>query len=149
MSAEDWTIVGIVTAGVGTIIGGVVKLVGSRAERDRADLDTADLALRIADRADEATARHKHALGTCEEQLRAMRDVQAEDRARIARLERAHRDLADLHALCPSRIALLESEQRIARQMLADLMRGNQSTPPRGIHPDELRAAQAAEETRP
>lgn len=141
MSAEDWTIVGIVTAGVGAVVGGVVKLFGSRAERAKADLDTADLALRIADRADEQTASHKRALGTCEEQLRAMRDAQAEDRQqqaedrrRIARLEREH-------AQCPERIERLERQVRHLSM---------QSTPPYGVHPDDVhRAVAAQEETGP
>ena len=105
-------------------------------------LRAAEHAEREAERADEQTASHRVALGTCEEQLRAMRQQQAEDRARIDRLEREH-------ATCGPRIAHLEQEARLSRTMLADLMR-NASTPPSGLYvPDDVRAAMAQEDTGP
>ena len=135
---------------VGVILGAITALwrtvFGSKAERADANERAAELALRAAEHADERAERadesHRMALGTCEEQLRAMRHQQAEDRARIDRLEREH-------STCGPRIAHLEQEARLSRTMLADLMR-NASTPPSGLYvPDDVRAAMAQEDTGP
>ena len=136
-------IIGMVLGAL-TVLGGLWRIVfGTKAEQIDANARAAELALRAAEhageraeRADEATANHRVALGTCEEQLRAMRHQQAEDRARIDRLEREH-------STCGPRIAHLESEQRIASAMLADLM----ATTPHGRYTgDDVRAALAAQE---
>ena len=130
-----------------TVLGGLWRIVfGTKAERADALERAAEISLRNAEhaderaeRADEQTATHRVALGTCEEQLRAMWHQQAEDRARIDRLERKH-------STCGPRIAHLEQEARLSRTMLADLMR-NASTPPSGLYvPDDVRAALAAQE---
>ena len=123
---------------------------GSRKERTDASERAAEIALRAAEhaedhaeRADEETASHKRALGTCEEQLAAMR---AEIRARDEATAEAFRLMrADLDALRAEN-AKLRHEQEVARGMLADLMR-NASTPPSGLYvPDDVRAALAAQE---
>lgn len=140
---------GIIGAVLGalTVLGGLWRVIfGSRKERIDANERAAEIALRAAEhaderaeRADEQTANHRVALGTCEEQLRVMRQQQAEDRARIDRLEREH-------STCGPRIEHLEAEARLSRTMLADLMR-NASTPPHGLYtPEDVRAVLAAQE---
>ena len=134
---------------LGAVAGFWRTVFGTKAERQDANERAAELALRAAEhaderaeRADEQTASHRMALGTCEEQLRSVRQQQAEDRARIDRLEREH-------STCGPRIAHLEQEARLSRTMLADLMR-NASTPPSGLYvPDDVRAAMAQEDTGP
>ena len=144
---------GIVGAVLGamTVLGGLWRIVfGTRKERQDATERAAEIALRAAEhaeehaeRADEETASHKRALGTCEEQLAAMR---AEIRARDEATAEAFRLMrADLDALRAEN-AKLRREQEVARGMLADLMR-NASTPPSGLYvPDDVRAALAAQE---
>ena len=144
---------GIVGAVLGamTVLGGLWRIVfGTRKERQDANERAAEIALRAAEhaeehaeRADEETASHKRALGTCEEQLAAMR---AEIRARDEATAEAFRLMrADLDALRAEN-AKLRREQEIARGMLADLMR-NASTPPHGLYtPEDVRAALAAQE---
>ena len=140
---------GIIGAALGalTVLGGLWRTVfGTKAERQDATERAAEIALRAAEHADERAERadesHRMALGTCEEQLRAMRHQQAEDRARIDRLEREH-------STCGPRIAHLEQEARLSRTMLADLMR-NASTPPHVLYtPEDVRAAMAQEDTGP
>ncbi len=144
---------GIVGAVLGamTVLGGLWRIVfGTRKERQDANERAAEIALRAAEhaeehaeRADEETASHKRALGTCEEQLAAMR---AEIRARDEATAEAFRLMrADLDALRAEN-AKLRREQEVARGMLADLMR-NASTPPSGLYvPDDVRAALAAQE---
>jgi chromosome segregation ATPase len=144
---------GIIGAVLGamTVLGGLWRIVfGTRKERQDATERAAEIALRAAEhaeehaeRADEETASHKRALGTCEEQLAAMR---AEIRARDEATAEAFRLMrADLDALRAEN-AKLRREQEVARGMLADLMR-NASTPPSGLYvPDDVRAALAAQE---
>ena len=144
---------GIVGAVLGamTVLGGLWRIVfGTRKERQDATERAAEIALRAAEhaeehaeRADEETASHKRALGTCEEQLAAMR---AEIRARDEATAEAFRLMrADLDALRAEN-AKLRREQEVARGMLADLMR-NASTPPHGLYtPEDVRAALAAQE---
>jgi len=134
-----------------TVLGGLWRIVfGTKAERQDATERAAEIALRAAEhaderaeRADEETASHKRALGTCEEQLAAMR---AEIRARDEATAEAFRLMrADLDALRAENTKL-RREQEIARGMLADLMR-NASTPPHGLYtPEDVRAALAAQE---
>lgn len=123
-----------------TVIGGLIRIVfGTRRERTDATERAAEIALRAAEhaderaeRADEETASHKMALGTCEEQLRAMGN-------RIDRLEREH-------GTCGPRIAALEREQLLSKRMLADYMRTG-STPPSGLYTgNDVRAAMAQED---
>ncbi len=132
---------GIIGAVLGalTVLGGLWRVIfGSRKERTDANERAAELALRAAEHADERAERadesHRMALGTCEEQLRAMR---AEIRAMRA----------DLDALRAENKALREQtawQQRAINRLLAG------STPPEGIHPDEVRAGVAAlEDTGP
>ncbi|HPM25569.1 MAG TPA: hypothetical protein PLP66_16790, partial [Phycisphaerae bacterium] len=144
---------GIIGAVLGalTVLGGLWRVIfGTRKERTDATERAAEIALRAAEhaeehaeRADEETASHKRALGTCEEQLAAMR---AEIRARDEATAEAFRLMrADLDALRAEN-AKLRREQEVARGMLADLMR-NASTPPSGLYvPDDVRAALAAQE---
>lgn len=140
---------GIIGAVLGamTVLGGLWRIVfGTRKERQDANERAAEIALRAAEhageraeRADEATANHRLALGTCEEQLRAMRQQQAEDRARIDRLEREH-------GSCGPRIAALEREQRLSKQMLADYM-SNTPDASQMPSPDEVLAGTLAQAT--
>ena len=134
---------GLLVLILGAVAGLWRTVFGTKAECQDATERAAEIALRAAEHADERAERadesHRMALGTCEEQLRAMRHQQAEDRARIDRLEREH-------STCGPRIAHLEQEARLSRTMLADLMR-NASTPPHGIYtPEDVRAALAAQE---
>lgn len=139
---------------VWAVLGGVVvkvvealaKLIGTRKERAEAEAAeaapnerAADLAIRIAEDEREETARTRHRAETCEERLAAM-GVRLDGME--ARLRAAERD----HAPCAARIAHLESEQRRARELLADLMRTG-STPPLGLYRGEdVRAAMTAQE---
>jgi len=134
-----------------TVIGGLWRIVfGTRKERadeqaqeDSAAERAAELALRMASRADEETASHKRALGTCEEQLAAMR---AEIRARDEATAEAFRLMREELAAIRAENTRLRREQEVARGMLADLMR-NASTPPHGLYtPDDVRAAMAQED---
>ena len=139
-------VLGVIGVFLGAVAGLWRTVFGTKAERADASERAAEIALRAAEHADERAERadesHRMALGTCEEQLRAMRHQQAEDRARIDRLEREH-------STCGPRIAHLEQEARLSRTMLADLMR-NASTPPSGLYvPDDVRAAMAQEDTGP
>ena len=139
-------VLGVIGVFLGAVAGLWRTVFGTKAERQDATERAAEIALRAAEHADERAERadesHRMALGTCEEQLRAMRHQQAEDRARIDRLEREH-------STCGPRIAHLEQEARLSRTMLADLMR-NASTPPSGLYvPDDVRAAMAQEDTGP
>lgn len=132
-------ILGAVTLVLGAIAALWRTIFGSKAERADASERAAEIALRAAEhageraeRADEETANHRLARATCEEQLRAMG-------ARIDRLEAEH-------ATCGPRIAALEREQRLSRQMLDDYMRTG-STPPPARMPsrDDVRRAAAKE----
>ena len=128
------------------LIGALAKLwqaiFGTRAERAAAKAQEADAAARLVDVATdiaessrEETVRTRAQRDTCEERLAAME----------SRL-RAVEAIATEHATCGPRIAHLEREARISRQMLADLMRSG-STPPSGLYvPDDVRAALAAQE---
>ena len=139
-------VLGVIGVFLGAVAGLWRTVFGTKAERQDATERAAEIALRAAEHADERaeradgqTANHRTALGTCEEQLRAMRHQQAEDRARIDRLEREH-------STCGPRIEHLEREARLSRTMLADLMR-NASTPPHGLYtPADVRAAMAQED---
>jgi hypothetical protein len=134
--------------GMTALVGAGIKLwrtvFGSRKDRDAAALAhdaqeqtqaerAADMALRLADRADEQTARHLTDLGTCQEQLRVMR-AQADadraqataDRERLATVESALRE----HAACGPLIESLRSEIRLARTFVAGAMSTGSSTPP-------------------
>lgn len=139
-----------------TVLGGLFRILfGTRKERTDATERAAEIALRAAEhaderaeRADEETASHKMALGTCEEQLRAMREQaareRAEDRARIGRLEKG---LAE-HASCGPRIEALESDVALSKRMLADYMRTGSTPPPSQMpSPDEVRAGTLGQAT--
>lgn len=150
-----WAILGGIVL---KVIEALARLLGSRKERAEAEATEADAHVRVAEtalrvakaneeraeRADEETASHKTALGTCEQQLHAMREQsareRAEDRARIAALESG---LAE-HMSCGPRIKALEDDVALSKQMLADYMG---TTPRHGIHPDEARALIPAKET--
>jgi hypothetical protein len=115
----------------------IAGVIGSRKDRARAahDDDTAteraaEMALRLADRAEAQ-------LGTCEERLAAMD-------ARVSNLEI---ELRDHRTRCVPRIDALEAQERRQRRLLDTIMR---ATPPYGTHPDDVRAALAAlQETGP
>ena len=134
-----------------TVLGRLFRIVfGTKAERQDATERAAEIALRAAEhseeraeRADEETASHKMALGTCEEQLRAMRaEIKARDEATAEAFRLMREELTAIRA----ENAKLRREQEVARGMLADLMR-NASTPPHGLYtPADVRAALAAQE---
>lgn len=127
MDAESmWAAIG---AGATAIVGGVIKFVGSRTDRDASAQSAAD----------EWQELHRE----CKRETETLRTrLDAQD-ARIVSLERVSLE----HLSCGPRIAHLEREQAVARQMLGDLMR-HASTPPSGLYtPDDVRAAMAAEET--
>ena len=142
-------IVGMILGAL-TVLGGLWRVIfGSRKERTDANERAAELALRAAEHADERAERadesHRMALGTCEEQLRAMR---AENKARDEAHAEAFRLVREeLDSLRAENKALREQtawQQRAINRLLAG------STPPEGIHPDEVRAGVAAlEDTGP
>lgn len=128
MDAESMAAGGGVVGAIGVIVGGIVKLVGSRTERDASAQSAAD----------EWQELHRECKRETET-LRARLDAQD---ARLVSLERILLE----HAHCAPRIAHLEREQAVARGMLSDLMR-NASTPPSGLYvPDDVRAALAQED---
>ena len=107
---------------VGVVVGAAVKIFGSRPERDASTQAAAD----------EWQELHRE----CKGEVSALRDrLDAQDK-RLQELERVSLE----HVTCGPRIAQLESEQAIARQMLGDLMR-NASTPPPSYTGDDVRAA--------
>lgn len=127
-------------AGAAGVLGGLWRIIfGSRAERVEANERAAEIALRAAEhseeraeRADEETASHKRALGTCEEQLREMR-------RRMDAVEAALEE----HAACGPLIASLRSEIELARTFVRSAMG---STPPPRYTGDDVRTAMAAQE---
>ena len=114
---------GIVGAVLGalTVLGGLWRVIfGTRKERTDANERAAEIALRAAEHADERADR---AVGTCEEQLREMR-------AEIMAMRE------ELDALRAENGALRRQtawQQRAINRLLAG------STPPDGIHPDDVR----------
>lgn len=136
------SVIGLVTVFVGALAGLWRTVFGTRKERaeeqrdeDSASERAADLAIKMADRAEADTRSYRTQLGTCEERLAAM-DTRLG--AMEARLRVAERD----HAPCAARIAHLEDEQRRASAMLRDLMRTGGSTPPSGLYvPGDVLAA--------
>lgn len=129
MDLESMAAGGGVVGGLGVIITGLVKLVGSRKERDASAQSAAD----------EWQELHRE----CKAETDALRArLDAQDR-RLQALERVSLE----HERCGPRIAQLEREQQNASGMLADLMR-TVSTPPSGLYvPDDVRAALAQEDT--
>jgi len=130
-------LIGMILGGL-TVLSGLWRVIfGTRKERTDANERAAEIALRAAEhaedhaeRADEQSAVYKRERLTCEEQLREMR---AEIRAMRA----------DLDALRAENKALREQtawQQHAINRLLAG------STPPEGIHPDDVRAALAAQE---
>ena len=143
-------VLGVIGVFLGAAAGLWRTVFGTKAERQDATERAAEIALRAAEhaeehaeRADEETASHKRALGTCEEQLRTMRvEIRARDEATAEAFRLMRADLDALRA----ENAKLRREQEVARGMLADLMR-NASTPPHGLYtPEDVRAALAAQE---
>ncbi len=132
-----------------TVLGGLWRVIfGSRKERTDASERAAEIALRAAEhaedhaeRADEQSAVYKRERLTCEEQLREMR---AENKARDEAHAEAFRLVREeLDSLRAENKALREQtawQQRAINRLLAG------STPPEGIHPDEVRAGVAAQE---
>ncbi len=133
---------------LGAVAGLWRTVFGTKAERQDASERAAEIALKAAEhaderaeRADEQTASHRVALGTCEEQLRAMR---AENKAR----DEAH---AEAFRLVREELDSLRAENKALREQTAWQLRAINrllagSTPPEGIHPDEVRAGVAAQE---
>lgn len=125
MDLESMAAGGGVVGGLGVIITGLVKLVGSRKERS-ADTQAAADAWRL--------LHHE-----CKAETDALRaHLDAQDR-RLQALERVSRE----HERCAPRIAQLEREQVIASGMIADLMRNASTT----TTPEDVRAALAQEDT--
>ena len=134
---------------LGAVAGFWRTVFGTKAERQDANERAAELALRAAEHADERAERadesHRMALGTCEEQLRVMR---AENKAR----DEAH---AEAFRLVREELDSLRAENKALREQTAWQLRAINrllagSTPPEGIHPDEVRAGVAAlEDTGP
>lgn len=129
MDLESMAAGGGVVGAISVAITGLVKLVGSRKERD-ASAQTA---------ADEWQELHRE----CKAETAMLRTrLDAQD-TRLASLERVSLE----HAACAPRIAHLEREQAIARRALGELMR-SVSTPPSGLYvPDDVRAAMAQEDS--
>ena len=143
---------GIIGAVLGalTVLGGLWRVIfGSRKERTDANERAAELALRAAEHADERAERadesHRMALGTCEEQLRAMRaENKARDEAHAEAFRLVREELDSLRAENKALRDQTAWQQRAINRLLAG------STPPDGIHPDDVRAGVAAlEDTGP
>lgn len=126
LDGSMWAAIG--AAGT-ALVGGVVRLVGSRKERDASSQAAAE----------EWKALHE----ACKRDTDVLRlRMDAQDK-RIVTLERVSLE----HAACGPRMAYLEREQAVARGMLHDLMR-NASTPPAGLYTgDDVRAELTREET--
>lgn len=138
---------GIVGAVLGalTVLGGLWRIVfGTRKERVDANERAAEIALRAAEhaderaeRADEETASHRRALGTCEEQLAAMRaEIRARDEATAEAFRLLREEVAALHA----ENATLRREVTDARRLLDGLLRTGSTPPPRYTGSDVLAA---------
>lgn len=126
------TIASIMLAVTG-LITSIAVLFGGRKDRDAGIADAANIALHVAREEREQTTQTRIERDTCKEQLAAM-DTRVRD------LERRLASLMDELSVRDQRIALLEHEQVIARDMLHHLMRTD-STPPRGVNPADVRAA--------
>lgn len=125
---------GIIGAVLGalTVLGGLWRVIfGSRKERTDANERAAELALRAAEHADE---RAEHAVGACEEQLREMRaEIRARDEAHAEAFRLVREELDSLRAENKALREQTARQQRAINRLLAG------STPPDGIHPDEVR----------
>lgn len=139
---------GIIGAILGalTVIGGLWRIVfGTRKERaeEQAQEDdslkhAADIALRMADRADEATARHRIERDDYAARMDAMARVIDAMRADIAELQRGRDE-------CERQNEELRREVELQRKAIRGLLRG--STPPSGLYRGEdVLAAMAAQE---
>ena len=129
-----------------TVLGGLWRVIfGTRKERTDANERAAEIALRAAEhaedhaeRADEQTASHRVA---CEEQLREMRaEIRARDEAHAEAFRLVREELDSLRAENKALREQTALQQRAINRLLAG------STPPEGIHPDDVRAALAAQE---
>ena len=146
---------------VGVILGAITALwrtvFGSKAERADANERAAELALRAAEHADERAERadesHRMALGTCEEQLRALREQQSRDRERIARLEAEHSTCGPRISAQAEQIAWMESAIDALHEGKPLPERTGSTPPPAQMPPrNQVRAgvlAQQQEETGP
>lgn len=144
---------GLLVLVLGAIAGAWRVVFGSRKERTDATERAAEIALRAAEHADERAERadeeHKTALGTCEEQLRAMREQQSRDRERIARLEAEHSTCGPRITAQAEQIAWMESAIDALHEGKPMPVRTGSTPPPaRMPRPDDVRRA-AAEETGP
>ena len=134
---------------LGAVAGFWRTVFGTKAERQDATDRAAEIALRAAEHADERAERadesHRMALGTCEEQLRAMRaENKARDEAHAEAFRLVREELDSLRAENKALRDQTAWQQRAINRLLAG------STPPDGIHPDEVRAGVAAlEDTGP
>lgn len=151
---------GIIGAVLGalTVLGGLWRVIfGTKAERIDANERAAELALRAAEHADERAERadesHRMALGTCEEQLRALREQQSRDRERIARLEAEHSTCGPRISAQAEQIAWMESAIDALHEGKPLPERTGSTPPPAQMPPrNQVRAgvlAQQQEETGP
>ena len=115
------------------LIGGVVRLVGSRKERSEAEASedaaterAAELALRVADRADEDTRRVRVERDDCQAQLQQMREQAEADRKRLTRVEGEARR-------CDARATRQAGELAWMRRAVEALQRGDTTPPPRAM----------------
>ena len=125
-----------------TVLGGLWRVIfGSRKERIDANERAAELALRAAEhaedhaeRADEQSAVYKRERLTCEEQLCEMRaENKARDEAHAEAFRLVREELDSLRAENGALRRQTAWQQRAINRLLAG------STPPDGIHPDEVR----------
>jgi chromosome segregation ATPase len=137
MDLESMAAGGGVVGALGVLVGGIVKLFGTRQERS-ADMEAAAeewRSLAQASRAAEAECMRRAA--ETQEQVEQLREAMREQRDEWS--QRFH-VIESEHSKCPPRIRDLEiTVNRLTMQ----------STPPMGIDPNELRAAMADEETGP
>lgn len=134
---------------LGAVAGFWRTVFGTKAERQDANERAAELALRAAEhaderaeRADEQTARHRIERDDYAARLDAMNRVIDAMRQDIAELKRGREE-------CERQNAELREQTAWQQRAINRLLAG--STPPEGIHPNEVRAGVAAlhEETGP
>jgi len=138
-------VLGVIGVFLGAVAGLWRIVFGSRKERTDASERAAEIALRAAEhaedhaeRADEQTASHRVA---CEEQLREMRaEIRARNEAHAEAFRLVREELDSLRAENKALREQTARQQRAINRLLAG------STPPEGIHPDEVRAGVAAQE---
>ena len=133
IDAADGTLWAAIGAGATALVGGVVKIVGSRKERSADTSEAAREWRAVAERCEERETRHEERVAHHESAIDALRTD-------LRTLEDRHAELARVHAACPTPAEFSRMRREVDRLSM-------QSTPPSGLYvPDDVRAAMAQEE---